>query len=67
MVRNSTRLLIEKRMCFSYYAFQMMGWGYIIIFVNGIRAFIKAFGLGLAHALLGELGYFDRKFFEAKR
>jgi len=44
----------------------MMQWGSIIIFVNGIRAFIKAFGLGLAHALLGELGYLDRKFFEAK-
>jgi len=66
MVRNSTRLLIENRLCFHGYMLQMMLWGYKIIFVNGIRAFIKAFGLGLAHALLGELGYLDRKFFEAK-
>ena len=66
MVRNSTRLLIENRMRFSYYASQMMQWGSIIILVNGIRAFIKAFGLGLAHALLGEFGYLDRKFFDAK-
>jgi hypothetical protein len=66
MVRNSTKLLIENRMHFSYYATQMMQWGSIITLVNGIRAFIKAFGLGLAHALLGELGYLDSKFFDAK-
>jgi len=64
IVRNSTKLLLENRLDFKTYINQLRYWGIRIIFGDGIKAFIKSFGLGLIHALLNKFGYLDRRIFE---
>jgi rhamnosyltransferase len=64
IVRNSTKLLLENRLDFKTYIDQLMYWGIRIIFADGIKVFIKSFGLGLIHALLNKFGYLDRRIFE---
>jgi len=64
IVRNSTKLLIERRIDFKTYIHQLMYWGIRILFADGIKAFLKSFGLGLMHALINRFGYLDRNIFE---
>jgi len=67
IVRNSTRLLIEGRMDFAYYLKQLIDWGVKILLADGLPAFIKPLGLGLAHAILNELGYMDKEVFTTRQ
>jgi rhamnosyltransferase len=64
IVRNSTKLLIEGRMDLRTYVKQLRYWGVRILLTDGVKAFAKPLALGLMHALLGRLGYMDRRFLE---
>jgi len=61
----SIRLLfMEGRMDFRTYIDQLTYWGIRVLFADGVKAFLKSFGLGLMHALANRFGYLDRKVFE---
>jgi len=61
MARNSTRLLIEGRMDFAFYRWQLIYWSIRILFTDGPWKLIKPLGLGIIHAVLNELGYIEPK------
>jgi len=63
MVRNSTRLLIEGRMDFTFYIWQLISWGIRILFTDEPWRLIKSLGLGIIHAMLNELGYVEPRAF----
>jgi rhamnosyltransferase len=61
IVRNSTRLLLEGRMDFTFYMRQLINWGIRILLADGPWKLIKPLGLGIIHAILNELGYVESK------
>jgi rhamnosyltransferase len=63
IIRNSTRLLIEGRMDFTFYRWQLISWGIRILFTDGPWRLIKPLGLGIIHAILNELGYIEPRTF----
>jgi rhamnosyltransferase len=63
IIRNSTRLLIEGRMDFTFYRWQLTYWSIRILFTDGPWKLIKPLGLGIIHALLNELGYIEPRAF----
>ena len=63
MVRNSTRLLIEGRIDFTFYRWQLTYWSIRILFTDGPWRLIKPLGLGIIHAILNELGYVEPRTF----
>ena len=63
IVRNSTRLLIEGRMDFTFYRWQLTYWNIRILFTDGPWKLIKPLGLGIIHAILNELGYIEPRVF----
>jgi rhamnosyltransferase len=63
IVRNSTRLLIEGRIDFTFYRWQLTYWSIRILLVDGPWKLIKPLGLGIIHALLNELGYVESRVF----
>jgi len=63
IVRNLTKLLIEGKIDFAFYLKELVHWGAKITLADGPTMLIKPLGLGLIHALLGEFGYIDQRFF----
>jgi len=63
ITRNSTRLLIEDRMDFTFYKWQLTYWSIRILFTYGPWRLIKPLGLGIIHAILNELGYIEPRAF----
>jgi rhamnosyltransferase len=63
IVRNSTILLIERRLYIGFYLSQLVRWGLRILFKDGFFAFIKPLALGLFHGLLRMEGYMDKRVF----
>jgi len=61
IVRNSTVLLIERKIDIVFYLRQLLYYATPLIFCNGIMKFLKTFTLALIHALSKKLGYLDRK------
>jgi len=59
IIRNATRLLIEGRMDFVLYMWQLINWGVRILLADGPWKLIKPLGLGIIHAMLNELGYIE--------
>jgi len=63
IIRNSTRLLIEGRIDFTFYRWQLISWGIRILLTDGPWRLIKPLGLGIIHAILNELGYVEPRTF----
>lgn len=64
IARNSTILLLEQKLDFKTYVFQLSLWSIKSLFKDGIKRSIKAVGLGLLHGLLRRGGYLSKKYFE---
>jgi len=54
-------LLLEGRMDFALYMWQLINWGVRILLADGSWKLIKPLGLGIIHAVLNELGYIEPK------
>jgi rhamnosyltransferase len=63
IIRNSTRLLLEGKMDFAFYMWQLINWGVRILLADGPWRLIKSLGLGIIHAMLNELGYVESRVF----
>jgi rhamnosyltransferase len=56
IVRNSTVLLLERKIDSRLYISQILHFGVPIIIVDGFKKFLRALGLGLLHGILRRLG-----------
>ena len=54
-------MLLEGRMDFALYMWQLINWGVRILLADGSWKLIKPLGLGIIHAVLNELGYIEPK------
>jgi len=59
IVRNSTILLIERRIPLRHYAHQLVAYFIPLVIVHGLRKAINVLVLGLAHGILRKEGYLD--------
>ena len=65
IVRNSTVLLLERKLPLFFYIRQLIIWGFPSALVKGVKRTMRTLIMGLAHGIFKRLGYLDPKFLES--